>query len=180
MKVGLRLSIALFTFFPLVFEFAQEIAFGTFMDQSQVRIMGANAASEEPDKTDVLIDLLPLGDVFENSTVFLVYERFWHKQVFINSSYFGDYEVLLLGGLLYYLLRDESVRGCLMRASVGVEPYVAVLLGWGGSATCLLMLTSAPLVSPCSLSGRSGQCPFSRPWYELSRTYRFGLVGATL
>ncbi|XP_065045653.1 uncharacterized protein LOC135581631 isoform X3 [Musa acuminata AAA Group] len=93
-KVGLRLSIALFTFFPLVFEFAQEIAFGTFMDQSQVRIMGANAASEEPDKTDVLIDLLPLGDIFENSTVFLVYERFWHKQVFINSSYFGDYEVL--------------------------------------------------------------------------------------
>ncbi|RZS16232.1 hypothetical protein BHM03_00048193 [Ensete ventricosum] len=243
MKVGLRLSIALFTFFPLVFEFAQEIAFGTFMDQSQVRIMGANAASEEPDKTDVLIDLLPLGDVFENSTVFLVYERFWHKQVFINSSYFGDYEVLyvrypgvilawfdphaqerlrgldiriragrqvpggafmlvqgpsirmfpsptlasctkalvsLLGGLLYYLLRDESVRGCLMRASVGVEPYIAVLLGWGGPATCLLMLTSAPLVSPCSLSGRSGQCPFSRPWYELSRTYRFGLVGATL
>ncbi|CAL9123972.1 unnamed protein product [Musa textilis] len=93
-KVGLRLSIALFTFFPLVFEIAQEIAFGTFMDQSQVRIMGANAASEEPDKTDVLIDLLPLGDIFENTTVFLVYERFWHKQVFINSSYFGDYEVL--------------------------------------------------------------------------------------
>ncbi|WOK95768.1 hypothetical protein Cni_G04475 [Canna indica] len=93
-KVGLRLSISLFTFFPLVFEFAQEIAFGTSINQSQVRIMGANADSQNPEKTIVLVDLLPFEYTFENSTLFSVYDKFWHKQVFINPSYFVDYEVL--------------------------------------------------------------------------------------
>ncbi|XWS72184.1 hypothetical protein CRYUN_Cryun02cG0018400 [Craigia yunnanensis] len=63
MQVGLRLSVALYTFFPLVSELAEEIAAGVFMKQSQVRIIGANAASEQPEKIVVLIDLvrLPLG-----------------------------------------------------------------------------------------------------------------------
>ncbi|XP_048133261.1 receptor-like serine/threonine-protein kinase ALE2 isoform X2 [Rhodamnia argentea] len=94
MQVGLRLSVALYTFFPLVSELAEEIASGVFMKQSQVRIMGANAATEQPEKTIVLIDLVPLGDEFDNTTAFLTFERFWHKQIFINTSYFGDYEVL--------------------------------------------------------------------------------------
>ncbi|GAB4837798.1 hypothetical protein Ancab_027322 [Ancistrocladus abbreviatus] len=94
MKVGLRLSVALYTFFPLVMELAKEIAAGVFMKQSQVRIMGANAASQQPEKTLVLIDLVPLGDKFDNITAFLIYQRFWHKQVAINKSLFGDYEVL--------------------------------------------------------------------------------------
>ncbi|XP_073109244.1 uncharacterized protein [Elaeis guineensis] len=93
-RVGLRLSIALYAFFPLVSELAQEIASGVSMKQSQVRIMGANATSEEYDKTIVLIDLVPLGDKFDYTTAFLVYEKFWHKQVFINASSFGDYDVL--------------------------------------------------------------------------------------
>ncbi|EHA8591496.1 receptor-like serine/threonine-protein kinase ALE2 [Cocos nucifera] len=93
-RVGLRLSIALYTFFPLVSELAQEIAYGLLMKQSQIRIMGANAASEDYDKTVALIDLVPFGDNFDNATAFLVYEKFWHKQVFINPSYFGDYDVL--------------------------------------------------------------------------------------
>lgn len=94
MKVGLRLSVPLYTFFPLVSELASEIATGVFMRQSQVRIMGANAASQQPDKTDALIDLVPLGEEFDNTTAFLTSERFWHKQVVIKASYFGDYEVL--------------------------------------------------------------------------------------
>ncbi|KAL9443775.1 hypothetical protein AB3S75_017036 [Citrus x aurantiifolia] len=93
MQVGLRLSVALYTFFPLVSELAGEIAAGVFMKQSQVRIIGANAA-EQPDKTVVLTDLVPLGEKFDNTTAFLTYQRFWHKQVVIKSSYFGDYEVL--------------------------------------------------------------------------------------
>ncbi|KAL3747282.1 hypothetical protein ACJRO7_016117 [Eucalyptus globulus] len=94
MQVGLRLNVALYTFFPLVSELAEEIASGVFMKQSQVRIMGANAATEQPEKTVVLIDLVPLGNKFDNTTAFLTFERFWHKQIFINASYFGDYEVL--------------------------------------------------------------------------------------
>ncbi|XP_031385661.1 receptor-like serine/threonine-protein kinase ALE2 [Punica granatum] len=94
MQVGLRLTVDLYTFFPMVLEFAAEIASGVFMKQSQVRIMGANAATEQPDKTVVLIDLVPLEQKFDNNTAFLTDQRFWNKQVAINASYFGDYEVL--------------------------------------------------------------------------------------
>ncbi|XP_057430746.1 receptor-like serine/threonine-protein kinase ALE2 isoform X2 [Lotus japonicus] len=94
MKVGLRLSVPLYTFFPLVSELASEIATGVFMTQSQVRIMGANEATQQPDKTDALIDLVPLGEEFDNTTAFLTSDRFWHKKVAIKASNFGDYKVL--------------------------------------------------------------------------------------
>lgn len=94
MKVGLRLSVSLYTFFPLVSEFASEIATGVFMKQSQVRIMGANAADQQPEKTVVLIDLVPLGEEFDNTTAFFTSDRFWHKMVIIKAFYFGDYDVL--------------------------------------------------------------------------------------
>lgn len=94
MQVGLRLGVALYTFFPLVSEFATEIAAGVFFKPSQVRIMGANAATEDPEKTIVLMDLVPFGEDFDNNTAYLTYQRFWHKQVSISTSYFGDYEVL--------------------------------------------------------------------------------------
>ncbi|XP_008782532.2 receptor-like serine/threonine-protein kinase ALE2 isoform X2 [Phoenix dactylifera] len=93
-KVGLRLSVALYTFFPLVSEFSQEVASGIFMKQSQVRIMGANAASEQLEKTDILVDLVPYGDKFDNTTALLTYKKFWLKQVVIKTSLFGDYDVL--------------------------------------------------------------------------------------
>ncbi|XP_050367026.1 receptor-like serine/threonine-protein kinase ALE2 isoform X2 [Argentina anserina] len=94
MQVGLRFSVPLYTFFPLVSEIAKEIAVGVFMQQSQVRIIGANAATQDPDKTVVLIDLVPLGEKFDSTTAFLTDQRFWHRQVVIEASYFGDYEVL--------------------------------------------------------------------------------------
>lgn len=94
MQVGLRLSVPLYTFFPLVSELAEEIASGVFMKQSQVRVMGANSAGEEPEKTIVLVDLVPLNDQFDNITTTLSFQRFWHKQVAIDKSIFGDYDVL--------------------------------------------------------------------------------------
>lgn len=94
MQVGLRLSVALYTFFPLVSELAREIAIGAFMKQSQVRVMGANAASQDSEKTIVLVDLVPLDEKFDNITAFLTFQRFWHKQVVIDKSLFGDYDVL--------------------------------------------------------------------------------------
>lgn len=94
MRVGLRLSVPLYTFFPLVSELASEIATGVFMKQSQIRIMGANEANQEPEKTVVLIDLVPLGENFDNTTAFLTFDRFWHKKVVIKAYYFGDYDVL--------------------------------------------------------------------------------------
>ncbi|KAG1335395.1 receptor-like serine/threonine-protein kinase ALE2 [Cocos nucifera] len=93
-KVGLRLSVALYTFFPLVSEFSQEVASGIFMKQSQVRVMGANAASEQLEKTDILVDLVPYGEKFDDTTAFSTYKKFWLKQVVIKTSLFGDYDVL--------------------------------------------------------------------------------------
>ncbi|KAK4391797.1 Receptor-like serine/threonine-protein kinase ALE2, partial [Sesamum angolense] len=93
-QVGLRLTVALYTFFPLVTELAAEIAAGVFMKQSQVRIMGANAAGDNPEKTIVLIDLLPLGEKFDDTTAYLTFQRFWHKQVLVKTSLFGVYDVL--------------------------------------------------------------------------------------
>ncbi|KAK9102562.1 hypothetical protein Sjap_019816 [Stephania japonica] len=93
MQVALRLSIALYTFFPLVSELAAEIASGVFMKQSQVRIMGANAANEQL-KTIVLVNLVPLGEKFDDTTAFLAYEKFWKKQLILNTSHFGKYDAL--------------------------------------------------------------------------------------
>lgn len=66
------------------------------MKQSQVTIVGANAANQQPDKTVVLIDLVPLGEKFDNATAFLTSDRFWRKKVVIKASYFGNYDVLYL------------------------------------------------------------------------------------
>ncbi|MCL7044268.1 hypothetical protein MKW94_006619 [Papaver nudicaule] len=94
MQVGLRFNVALYTFFPLVTELAEEVAAGVFMQQSQVRIMGANADGQQLDKTIVHIDLAPFGKKFDNATAHFTYEQFWKKRVFIKTSTFGDYEVL--------------------------------------------------------------------------------------
>ncbi|KAL1217421.1 Receptor-like serine/threonine-protein kinase ALE2 [Cardamine amara subsp. amara] len=93
-QVELRLSMPLYDFFPMVSEFAREIGAGVFMKQSQVRIMGANAASEQPEKSIVLIDLVPLGDKFDNLTAMLTYQRFWSKKVYIDEPIFGEYDVI--------------------------------------------------------------------------------------
>ncbi|XP_052181451.1 receptor-like serine/threonine-protein kinase ALE2 isoform X2 [Diospyros lotus] len=93
-EVRLSLSIALYTFFPLVSELAKEIASSVALNQSQVRIMGANAASQQLEKTIALINLVPSREHFDASTAFLIYRKFWHKQVLIKTSLFGAYEVV--------------------------------------------------------------------------------------
>ncbi|RRT84182.1 hypothetical protein BHE74_00000694 [Ensete ventricosum] len=56
--------------------------------------MGANVASDEPENTIVLIDLVPREELFDNTTAFLTFEKFWHKDIVINTSLFGEYAVL--------------------------------------------------------------------------------------
>lgn len=114
MQVGLRLGVSLYTFFPLVSELASEIATGVFMKQSQVRIMGAKSSNQQAEKTDVLIDLVPLGEKFDNATAFLTSERFWHKKVVIKASDFGDYEVLYVS----YPGMYKSLISCLIPTSL--------------------------------------------------------------
>ncbi|CAI9766131.1 unnamed protein product [Fraxinus pennsylvanica] len=93
-EVRLRFSISLYTFFTLVPNLAKEIANSILLDQSQVRIMGADAANHQLEKTTVLINLVPLDTKFNPSTAFQIYTKFWKREVSIRSSVFGVYEVV--------------------------------------------------------------------------------------
>ncbi|KAG6669178.1 receptor-like serine/threonine-protein kinase ALE2 isoform X1 [Carya illinoinensis] len=92
-QVKLRLSVAIYTFFPLVVQLAEDIAASVSLNRSQVRIIGANAASQQLEKTSVLINLVPKGLKFNDTAAFLIYYKFWHRQVSIKASVFGAYEV---------------------------------------------------------------------------------------
>lgn len=95
-QVGLRLSVALYIFFPLLSELASEIAMGVFMKVSQVHVIGAIADNYQQEKTVVRIDLVPRKQAFDANTAFSVYEKFWHKEIAIKSGLFGGYEVLFI------------------------------------------------------------------------------------
>lgn len=92
-QVKLQLGVSIYTFFPLVSELAQEIAASIRLNHSQVRIMGANAASQELEKSTVLINLVPWEVKFGHTTALIIYNKFWNRQVFIKASLFGPYEV---------------------------------------------------------------------------------------
>ncbi|KAF8402011.1 hypothetical protein HHK36_012962 [Tetracentron sinense] len=94
MQVELHLGVAPYAVFPLVEELEIEVAKGTYLKQSQVRIMGAGANSQNQGKTVVDINLVPLGEKFDKTTAILTYDRFWQKKVPINMTLFGACEVI--------------------------------------------------------------------------------------
>lgn len=94
MQVRLQLNITLYTFFPLVSKLAAEIASSLSLNQSQVRIMGANAASQQLEKTNVFVNLVPQEGKFKHAAAFSLYEKFWNKQIHVDSYFFGAYDVL--------------------------------------------------------------------------------------
>ncbi|XP_078441957.1 protein kinase superfamily protein isoform X2 [Wolffia australiana] len=96
MQVEIDLGVAPFRVLSVVGELEVQVAAGIYMKQSQVRIMGAAASNIDPEKTRVDIDLVPLGEKFDNLTAFLTYERFWQGKVPINASMFGDYQVIFV------------------------------------------------------------------------------------
>ncbi|XP_065867839.1 receptor-like serine/threonine-protein kinase ALE2 isoform X2 [Euphorbia lathyris] len=93
-QVKLQLGVAIYTFFTLVSELAEEIGASVALNHSQVRIMGANAATQQLEKSIVLINLVPGGVKFADATAFSIYKKLWNKQVLIKPSLFGTYEVL--------------------------------------------------------------------------------------
>lgn len=94
MKVSLLLDVAPYAVFPVMSELEIEVAAGTYLEQSQVKIMGASADSQNQERTVVDINLVPLGEKFDNTTAVLTYERFWHKKVPLNQTIFGNYELV--------------------------------------------------------------------------------------
>lgn len=93
-QVVIDLGVAPFRLFTHIPELEVEVATGTFLKQSQVKIMGADASTRDQEKTTVTIYLVPLGDKFDNMSTLLIFERFWEKKVQIDTSTFGDYEVI--------------------------------------------------------------------------------------
>uniref|UniRef100_A0A6N2L8D0 Protein kinase domain-containing protein n=1 Tax=Salix viminalis TaxID=40686 RepID=A0A6N2L8D0_SALVM len=95
MKVRLLLDVAPYAVFPVMRELESEVAAGTYLEESQVKIMGASAANQNQGKTVVDINLVPLGEKFDNTTAILTYDRFWKKKVPLNITLFGNYEIIL-------------------------------------------------------------------------------------
>ncbi|XP_031250233.1 receptor-like serine/threonine-protein kinase ALE2 isoform X2 [Pistacia vera] len=96
MKVKLLLDVAPYAVFPVMNELEIEVAAGTYLQQSQVKIMGASADSQNQGKTVVEMNLVPLGDKFDNTTANLTYERLVHKKVPLNTTLFGNYEAIYI------------------------------------------------------------------------------------
>ncbi|KAI4355510.1 hypothetical protein L6164_004274 [Bauhinia variegata] len=96
LEIKLRLNIGIYKFFPLVPDLAKEIAASVVLDRNQVRIVGADAANQELEKTTVLINLIPKGVKFDDTTASSIYRKFWHKEIIINASLFSTYEVLFV------------------------------------------------------------------------------------
>ncbi|KAF3658789.1 Receptor-like serine/threonine-protein kinase ALE2 [Capsicum annuum] len=94
MKVRLLLDKSLYSIFPVVRDLGIEVAEGTYLDPSQVVVVGASADNQNQERTIVDINLVPLGEKFDNTTAMLTYERFWKKKVPLNRTMFGDYEVM--------------------------------------------------------------------------------------
>lgn len=107
-QVKLQLDVAIYTFFTLVTELAEEIGASVALNHSQVRIMGANAATQQLDKTTVLINLVPEGVKFSDATALSIYKKFWNKKVLIKPSLFGTYQVLYVRypGYISILLKN--------------------------------------------------------------------------
>lgn len=95
MKAQIHLAVAPYAVFPMVAQLEIEVAAGIYLKQSQVRIMGASADSQEQG-TLVDMDLVPLGERFDNTTALLIYERFWGKKVPVDRTLFGDYNVIFV------------------------------------------------------------------------------------
>ncbi|KAJ7523624.1 hypothetical protein O6H91_18G056100 [Diphasiastrum complanatum] len=95
-QVGLEFEIELYILFRLVSKLSDELAAGTYLSQSQVRIIGANAVSENLDRTQVAANLVPLNEAFDTTTVVLTAQRFWSHQITINETLFGNYSVLFV------------------------------------------------------------------------------------
>ncbi|XP_011080135.1 receptor-like serine/threonine-protein kinase ALE2 isoform X2 [Sesamum indicum] len=94
MRVRLLLGVSLYAIFPEVTELEIEVAAGTYLKQSQVAIIGASADIQNQERTVVDINLVPLGEKFDNTTAMLTYQRFLHKKVPLNRTLFGDYDIM--------------------------------------------------------------------------------------
>lgn len=94
LSVIVDIAVAPYLLFMHTAELEVEVAAGTFLKQSQVKIMAAIPSVQDDQKTRVTFYLVPLREHFDRYTASLISDRFWNKKVQINSSVFGAYEVI--------------------------------------------------------------------------------------
>ncbi|GAB4856166.1 Receptor-like serine/threonine-protein kinase ale2, partial [Ancistrocladus abbreviatus] len=93
-------SIAVYALFPEVNELEIEVAAGTYLKHSQVQIVSASADSQNQERTIVDVNLVPLGEKFDNTTATLIYERFLQKEVPLNKTLFRlESEIIGFSGI---------------------------------------------------------------------------------
>ncbi|KAK6148722.1 hypothetical protein DH2020_016247 [Rehmannia glutinosa] len=119
-EVKLHFSVSLYTFLPLVSELAEEIAANIPLNRSQVRIMGADAADQQLEKSTVLINLVPLDETFKAATAFSIYNKFWKRELNIKTSIFGVYQVIYVR---YPGLPPSPPSRPSGSATIDVQPY---------------------------------------------------------
>ncbi|KAL8490004.1 hypothetical protein ACS0TY_025778 [Phlomoides rotata] len=95
-RVRLLLGVSVFAIYPEATELEIEVAAGTYLKQSQVSILGINTGDLYEERAVVDINLVPLGEKFDNTTATLIYRRFLHKKVPLNRTIFGDYDVMYI------------------------------------------------------------------------------------
>lgn len=93
-SVIVDLDVAPYLLFMHIAELEVDVAAGTFLKQSQVKIMAAIASIQDDQKTRVTIYLVPLREHFDTYTASLIFDRFRDRKVQINSSIFGEYKVI--------------------------------------------------------------------------------------
>ncbi|KAG9446804.1 hypothetical protein H6P81_012932 [Aristolochia fimbriata] len=167
MQVELNLGVAPLVVFPLIQELEIEVATGTYLKQSQVRIMGANVNSEDQGKTVVDIDLVPLGEKFDNMTALLTYDRFCKKKVPINESLFGDYEVVSIkypglpstsAGRFPAASPDDGsdpITANVLHKSQKMNTRTIVLISLSSFILVLMSIGAALILSKCKKLGRT-------------------------
>lgn len=124
----------------MVSDFAEEVSSGVNMAQRQVRVMGANVAGDQPDKTMVLVDLVPMQVKFDNATAFSAFESLWSKKISLKPSVFGDYEILYVvyPGQWSWLCPDSFYIGLLLLISAyfGHQIYYCHSITYAHSGEC--------------------------------------------
>lgn len=108
MIVVIDVEVDSYVLFNLVQELEIEIAAGTFLKQSQIKVTSAQISPRGQRWTELTLSLVPLGDVFDKTTALFIYNRFWHKKILMNRSVFHAYEVIGVqypGNIMYFCFK---------------------------------------------------------------------------
>eukprot|EP00250_Pteridium_aquilinum_P005730 c15781_g1_i2 orf=1300-2661(+) len=154
MQVELELNMTLGAVFPEVPALTREIAYGLLLLQSQVRVVGAIADSQDQSKSIAKIDLVPLGKSFDNLTAIMIFQRLSNHEVLDSKSYFGNYTLTYvhypgLPSSTSFAYPSNNTSGEL--PGTGIWPHeqplsVDVSKGsraFGGGTIALILLSSA-------------------------------------